>query len=105
MIFLLLLQIVQGLILSYLQHWIFHNLYIYIYNCIIFYIWIFCEVFLIKILCISFNNMNMFSRTPGSVTKINISVADCTVSHTYLEHDGSLNIFIEPKLEPSISWS
>ena len=28
--------------------------------------------------------MNMFSRTPGSVTKINISVADCTVSHTYV---------------------
>ena len=42
----------------------------------------------------------MFSITPGSVTRINISVADCTVSHTYLEHDGSLNIFIEPKLEP-----
>ena len=42
----------------------------------------------------------MFSRNPQTVTKININVADCTVSHTYLEHNGSLNIFIEPKQEP-----
>ena len=42
----------------------------------------------------------MFTRTPGIVSKINISVADCIVSQSYSQHDGSINIFIEPIQDP-----
>ena len=44
--------------------------------------------------------MNMFTRTPGVVSRINISVADCIVSHAYSQRDGSINIFIEPIQDP-----
>ena len=43
---------------------------------------------------------NMFTRTPGIVSKINISVADCIVSQSYSQRDGSINIFIEPIQDP-----
>ena len=42
----------------------------------------------------------MFSRTPNTITSINIHIADSNISHTYV--GGNLTIYIEPQQAPII---